>query len=85
MQKAGGREFSAGGEEQLDTEREMHRKFLQSSKRNNLVISTEGEWLELVFRSREQICRAEYESQALAQSSSAPFHGHSGHQVWLRS
>lgn len=32
MQEAAGRAFSASGEERLDTEERMHRKFLQNRK-----------------------------------------------------
>lgn len=65
MEKAGGGAFSAGGEEHLDTEEGIHRKFWQN--RNYLVISIEGRCLEVILRSKEQNCRTKSESWALAQ------------------
>lgn len=84
MPEAGGMAFSSRGEEHLDTEERMHRKFLQNRKRINMIVNTEGKCLELVLRSREQIYGAESESQALTPSSSPCACGHSDHQVWLR-
>lgn len=68
MQKVGGTTSSAGDGEHLDTVVGKHRTFLQNREKSNQVIGIEGRCLELVLRSRQQICMAGSYSQALTQS-----------------